>query len=131
LAHSAISGSIQNEGALRSSIAATRPPTQATMTGNASTCGRANKCPATNATAVAMNASDAPSVRCRLRKRTNRANVSAIEVAASTTRPVHPAIEWETANMTCASHCVEIHGWPCMVNEYISVCGTVLWSRIH
>ena len=44
LAHSAISGSSQNDGAARRSAASISPPTHAIITGSASTCGRASRC---------------------------------------------------------------------------------------
>lgn len=51
--------------------------------------------------------------------------VTAIASAVSATSPAQPNHPWTWLKMTCASHCVDIQGWPCIVNEYTSVTGTV------
>ena len=67
LAHSAISGSSQNDGAVRRSAAAISSPIQTTMMGKASTCGRANRCGAVSASATATKINAALSLKLRTR----------------------------------------------------------------
>jgi len=87
------------------------------MIGIASTCGRAKRCGTVSASAAAMKTSAVLWLKCRLRNFANNANVAAMALAASTTGPLQPAIAYAFANSTCASHCVEIQGWPRMVKE--------------
>jgi len=90
LAHSAINGSIRNGGASWLSAAAIMPPIHATMSGNASTCGRARICGAVSASAAATKTSAAVSLKVRLKYLASSANVAALAAAASTTGPFHP-----------------------------------------
>ena len=91
LAHSTISGSNQNDGARRRAAAAINPPTHSTITGIASTCGRASRCGTVSASAPATNTRVVLSLSRRFRNLASSANVAAMALAASTTGPVQPA----------------------------------------
>jgi hypothetical protein len=92
-----MSGSIRQGGASCLSAAAIRPPTHATMTGNASTCGRARICGVVSATAMATKTSAALSLKLRHRNLANSANAAALAAAANTTGPLHPNHAWTFA----------------------------------
>ena len=57
LAHASMASSRSGRGARRSSTARTRPATQISMNGKASTCGRARRCGAVMTTAATVNRS--------------------------------------------------------------------------
>ena len=112
-----MTSSSSGSGARRCSTARTRPATQSSMKGKASTCGRASKCGAVMAMAAAVNSSAGSGLRSRSSRRSSSAKVAANAAAANAVTPPQPAMSKASASRTCDSHSLAIHGWPVKVKE--------------